>query len=55
MYILDECPEFHDILSWTQDGLAFIIYDAISFEEKVLPAIFKEAKFSSFLRKVRDY
>ena len=53
MYLLDECKEYQHIISWHEDGLSFIIHDANAFELKVLPKIFKEARFSSFLRKVR--
>ena len=52
MYILEECPQFGHIVSWTEDGLSFIIHDADKFEETVLPHIFKDAMFNSFLRKV---
>lgn len=52
MFILDECKEFEHIVSWSDDGMAFILHDAVAFEDQVLPEIFKEARFSSFLRKV---
>ena len=51
MYAL-ECGDYADILSWTQDRLSFKIENPALFEEKVLPSIFKDAKFSSFQRKV---
>ncbi len=53
MYLLDECQEFQNIIAWAEDGHSFIVHDPNEFEEKVLPKIFKEARFSSFLRKVR--
>jgi hypothetical protein len=53
MYVLDERPEFRHIVLWADDGLSFIIHNPKSFEEEILPTVFKEARFSSFLRKVR--
>jgi hypothetical protein len=52
MYLLEECPEFHDIISWSYDGHSFVIYKPQLFEDKVLPVIFKEARYRSFHRKV---
>eukprot|EP00551_Chaetoceros_affinis_P008331 CAMPEP_0203668848 /NCGR_PEP_ID=MMETSP0090-20130426/5381_1 /ASSEMBLY_ACC=CAM_ASM_001088 /TAXON_ID=426623 /ORGANISM="Chaetoceros affinis, Strain CCMP159" /LENGTH=510 /DNA_ID=CAMNT_0050533401 /DNA_START=77 /DNA_END=1609 /DNA_ORIENTATION=+ len=53
MYLLEECQEeFSSIFGWAPDGLSFIIYDSKQFEERVLPTIFKDAKFNSFLRKL---
>jgi len=51
MYAL-ECGDYNDILSWNVDGTSFNIHNAKLFEEKVLPEVFKEAKFASFRRKV---
>lgn len=52
MYVLEECSQFGHIVSWSDDGLSFIIHDAEQFEQIVLPHIFKDAMFNSFLRKV---
>lgn len=52
MYVL-QCGDFSDIISWTDNGLAFKVESALKLEDTVLPAIFKDAKFSSFRRKVR--
>ena len=52
MYAL-ECGCYDDIISWSPSGLAFVIMDPKRFEKEVLPDLFKEAKFSSFDRKVR--
>jgi hypothetical protein len=51
MYTL-ECGDYNDILSWNSNGSSFKIEDRDLFEMKVLPEIFKDAKFSSFRRKV---
>ena len=53
MYAL-ECGCYEDIISWSPSGLAFVIMDPKRFEKEVLPELFKEAKFSSFDRKVRQ-
>lgn len=52
MFLLDECKQFQHIISWLDNGQAFMIHNSRDFEERVLPVIFKEARFSSFLRKV---
>jgi hypothetical protein len=53
MYVL-ECGSYDDIMSWAPSGLAFVIMDPVSFEKRVLPELFKEAKFASFDRKVSE-
>ena len=50
MYVL-QCGDFSDIISWTDNGSAFKVVDPSKLEDTVLPAIFKDAKFSSFRRK----
>ncbi len=52
MFLLEECKEFESIISWAPDGLSFIIHDKKELEEHVLPKLFKETKYNSFLRKV---
>lgn len=51
MYVL-ECGDFADIISWTRSGMSFKVDRPSELEARVLPAIFKDAKFSSFRRKV---
>lgn len=51
MYALD-CGEYNDMIAWAGDGTYFKIIDRVALEKVVLPAIFKEAKCSSFLRKL---
>jgi hypothetical protein len=53
MYAL-ECGSYDNIICWTPSGLAFVIMDPVSFEKRVLPELFKEAKFASFDRKVSE-
>ena len=52
MYAL-QCGDYNDIIVWYPNGEAFVVVDPKAFEQRVLPDIFKEAKFSSFDRKVR--
>jgi len=54
MYVL-QCGDFSDIISWTDNGLAFKVESALKLEDTVLPAIFKDAKFSSFRRKLNRW
>jgi hypothetical protein len=41
-----------DCISWTRDGHSFIIRNRNEFVGKLLPLFFREAKFSSFTRKL---
>ena len=50
MRILD-CKAYEDIITWAPDGKSFVVLDAKKFVEHVLTFHFKEAKFTSFLRK----
>ena len=54
MYVL-QCGDYDDIIGWAPSGLAFVIMHPSAFEETVLPEIFKEAKFSSFQRKLKRW
>lgn len=54
MYAL-ESGCYDEIMSWSPSGLAFVIMNPQSFEKKVLPDLFKEAKFSSFDRKIKRW
>ena len=54
MYAL-ECRSYSQIIDWAPSGLAFVIMDKKNFENTVLPEIFKEAKFSSFERKLKRW
>ena len=52
MYVL-QCRDYEEVIDWSHNGLLFVIKNTELFEERVLPEIFKEAKFQSFDRKVR--
>lgn len=53
MQVLDN-EAYHQIISWTPDGLAFAILKPVVLEKQVLPAAFDTgtSKFKSFLRKL---
>lgn len=51
MVILNN-PDYANILSWSADGEAFMFHDRQAFEAVILPTIFKDSKFDSFLRKL---
>lgn len=46
---------FNNIISWTPDGTAFLILRPKAFSTDILPTYFKEAKFSSFTRKLHRW
>jgi hypothetical protein len=52
MYVI-ECGDYNDYITWAPDNISFLITDEEQFEKVVLPEIFKDSKFESFLRKVR--
>lgn len=52
--ILDE-NTYHNIISWSDDGRSFIIYNIKDFSEKILPLHFKHKNFSSFHRQLNLY
>lgn len=44
-----------DIVSWTEDGSAFIIKNPTVFSESILPKYFKHSNISSFIRQLNMY
>lgn len=52
--ILDE-DQHPSVLSWQKDGISFIIYDQVVFQEKVLPLYFKTTKWKSFQKQLNIY
>ena len=47
--------KFRDIISWSEDGLSFIIKDEYNFTLSVIPKYFKHKNFSSFNRQLDMY
>jgi hypothetical protein len=54
MSVLND-PANAPVVTWSADGKSFIFIDRKGFESTVLPIAFKDSKFESFLRKVRNY
>lgn len=54
MYVL-ECGYYTSIIDWAPSGLAFVVMDKDGLEKTVLPELFKEAKYSSFERKLKRW
>lgn len=48
-------PDLSDIISWREDGAAFIVHHPKAFASNVLPCYFDHNNYSSFLRKVRGW
>lgn len=46
---------FNDIICWTPDGSSFAILRPKAFASEILPTYFKEAKYSSFTRKLHRW
>lgn len=46
---------FNDIICWTPDGTSFSIIRPKAFASEILPLYFKEAKYSSFTRKLHRW
>lgn len=51
MYVL-ECGAYDDIVQWRANGRAFVVLNPKDFEKKILPELFREAKYTSFEKKV---
>lgn len=43
------------IISWSQNGESFVIWDMTEFSVKLLPKYFKHNNFSSFIRQLNIY
>lgn len=54
MYTL-ECGEYDHLVEWSFNGRSFVVKNTDEFSATVLPALFKEAKFDSFARKMRRW
>jgi hypothetical protein len=50
------CDEsLSSIVSWTEDGTSFIIFDIYNFANIVLPRYFKHSNLASFIRQLNNY
>ncbi|CAN6480707.1 unnamed protein product [Victoria cruziana] len=54
-YQLVDDPSVDDVISWNDDGSAFIVWRPAEFARDVLPKYFKHNNFSSFVRQLNTY
>jgi len=47
---VEASPEYRNIISWSDSGKAFRIFDVTEFSASILPKYFRTRKFSSFQR-----
>ena len=48
--MINSCPD--DIGSWSESGETFSIKNVHRFEKEIIPTVFKQSKFSSFVRQL---
>lgn len=54
-YMLVEDPATDDVISWNDDGTAFVVWQPPEFARDLLPTLFKHSNFSSFVRQLNTY
>ena len=54
-YQLVDDPVVDDVISWNDDGSAFIVWRPAEFARDLLPKYFKHNNFSSFVRQLNTY
>ncbi|KAH0972098.1 hypothetical protein GBA52_024254 [Prunus armeniaca] len=54
-YMLVEDPSTDDVISWNDDGSAFVVWQPAEFARDLLPTLFKHSNFSSFVRQLNTY
>ncbi|XP_039046833.1 heat stress transcription factor B-2b-like [Hibiscus syriacus] len=54
-YQLVDDPSVDDLISWNEDGSAFIVWQPSEFARDLLPKYFKHINFSSFVHQLNTY
>ncbi|CAN1180590.1 Heat stress transcription factor B-2a, partial [Linum perenne] len=54
-YKLVDDSTIDDVISWTDDGLSFVVWNPAVFARDILPQHFKHNNFSSFVRQLNTY
>ncbi|XP_077213239.1 heat shock factor protein HSF24-like [Tasmannia lanceolata] len=54
-YNLVEDPNLDSIISWSESGMTFVVWQPVEFARDLLPNYFKHNNFSSFVRQLNTY
>lgn len=54
-YDLVNDPKSDDMISWNENGKAFVVWKPAEFARDLLPRYFKHNNFSSFIRQLNTY
>ncbi|KAH6819370.1 heat shock transcription factor B3 [Perilla frutescens var. frutescens] len=54
-YMMVEDPATDAVISWNDDGTAFVVWQTAEFARDLLPTLFKHSNFSSFVRQLNTY
>ncbi|KAM2281632.1 hypothetical protein ACFX1S_042203 [Malus domestica] len=54
-YQLVDDPSIDDVISWSDDGSSFVVWNPTVFARDLLPKYFKHNNFSSFVRQLNTY